>query len=651
MTMRTLWRAALASLALLLAGCSGGGARDIEALLADLTGDSPRARARAERTLAEHGRSFIKPLTSIVTQKDIEKTVQDYGLKKDPKALRIPAARALGVIAAKASLARSEAEVAAAPLLEALKGPEPALRVEAAAALGFFTQLSAPASDLILTFREDAPELVKAATGALARNALRAVYFLAPPPEPPAAPAEKDWERLLERIGSTDDDIRLDTVRELAALLDPSAPSYDARAAHVLLGRVAADKSRDVRYAALCHCVQALQSGKPEDFAPKLYEQLPVSFAKDDDSRVVLLAAKLLRERQPQLVGQFLARIEAATRQAEERLFETAAGSGDAGSRADAIDALVLLPGERRDELLARLLDPAASGARIRRSAASVLATSESAKAIAALERAMADSDSVVKLVAAQALGRRGNLEAVKYLVDLLGNDEAEIRADATGGIGTLGPKAVPVLVQHLQAVLAASPLSRVAKYTAWGIATGLGRIAEQIGEEAAPALDAVAEAAECADEDVRRAAVVALGYFQGSKKAIATLAARLKDPADGVQWHALVALERHGAAAVPALTAALADEATAPPAAAALGRIGDAEALEALLGRLEGAGPAAKAEIVWSIGALLQRHPSSPHAAAARAALEAASRLAGHPELARTAAHALAKTAPPKPD
>lgn len=641
MRTRIPWGTILAPLALLLAGCSGGGARDIEKLLADLTGDSPRARSRAERTLAEHGRSVIKPLSSLVTLQDAEKTAKDYDLKKEPKELRIPAARALGVIAARASLARSEAETAAAPLLEALRSKDLALRIEAARALGFFTQLSAPASDLILTFREDEPELVEAATEALARNALRSVYFLAPPPEPPAAAAEKDMARLLERIASTDDDIRLDTVRELAA-----AAPREPRAAPLLLERVARDKSRDVRYAALCHCIEILKGSPPAGFAEKLYEQLPISFAEDDDSRVVLMAARLLRERRPELVGKFLTRVEAATRRAEERLFSDAKSGLDAGSRADAIDALVLLPSERRDELLAQLLDPAASGARIRRSAASVLATSESETAIAALKRAMGDSDSVVKLVAAQALGRRGNLEAVKYLVDLLGNNEAEIRADATGGIGTLGAKAVPVLVAHLETALKAvgtSP-SRVAKYTAWGIVTGLGRIAEQIGAEAAPALDAAIAAAECPDEDVRRAAVVALGFFPGPK-AIATLAKRLKDPDESVQWHALGALERQGTAAIPALVAALQDEAVAARAASALGRVGDAECIKPLLDALAGAKDKAKVEIVWSIGELLRRHPGSPHAVAARSALETASK-ADSLELARTAAYALAKAA-----
>ncbi|MBM4039878.1 MAG: hypothetical protein FJ290_15340 [Planctomycetes bacterium] len=644
-----LWLLSLGCIALALAGCGGGGARDVEKLLADLTGESARARSRAERTLAEHGRSVLKPLSSIVTLKEIEKTAKDYNLKRDPQELRIPAARALGVIAAKASLARSEAETAAAPLLEVLKGGDRALRIEAAKALGFFTQLSAPANDLILTFREADEELVAAATEALARNALRSVYFLAPPEEPAVAPAEKEWERLLERIRSTDDDVRLDTVRELAALIVPDTAAFNPKAASVLLERVAEDKGRDVRYAALCHCVRALKSGKPEDFAEKLHNQLPVSFGKDDDSRVALLAARLLRERKPDLVATFLARVAAATKEAEGHLFAAAKDTSmDSGSRADAIDALVLLPSTHRDEELAKLLDPKVSGnhARIRRSAAGVLATSASDAAAKALTAAMNDEDSVVKLVAAQALGRRGNLEAVKYLVALLGDDDAGIRADAAGGIGTLGANAIPALLTHLDASLkrlagAAAPRSE--KYTAWGIVTGLGRIAEQIGPAAAPALDAIVAAAESTDEDVRRVAAVALGHFAGDA-AIAALAKRLKDSDESVQWHALVALERHGNAATPALTQALDDEATCALAAASLGRVGDGEAVKPLLDRLGTAKDEAKAEIVWAIGELLARNPTSPHKTAALAALGAASRLADAPEVARTARYALVK-------
>lgn len=639
---------ALAPLGLLLAGCSGGGAHDVDKLLADLANEA--TRSRAERTLAEHGRSVIKPLSNLLTLKDIEKTVNDYGIRREPATLRAAAAEALGVIAAKASLAKAEAETAAAPLLEVLKGSDRGLRIAAARALGHFTQLSAPANDLVLTFRGDDAELAAAATEALARNALRAVYTLAPPQEPPAAAAEKDWGRLLERIASTDDDIRLDTVRELAASRDP-------RAADLLLQRVAEDKARDVRYAALCHCLDIAKSGQPAGFAEKLHALLPTAFAKDDDSRVALLAARQLQPRAPGRVAAFLDRIAAATARCREKLFGDALDRRlDAGARADAIEALVLLPSAERDAKLADLLDPAAGErARVKRAAAGVLATSESDTALEALRKAMGDADSIVKLVAAQALGRKGDLEAVKYLVDLLGDDETKIRADASDGLGTLGAKAVPVLVTHLRGALdriAKNADERRAKYTAWGIVAGLGRIAEQIGAEAAPALDPIALAAECSDPDVRRVAAVALAQFK-DPQAIAALARRLQDPDESVQWHAGVALEAQGPAAQAAFVAALRDDATLALAAGALGRIGDAEALPPLLDRLATAPDEARAEVLWGIGELLRRHPSAPQAAAARKALETASQQDADSEAARAAGYALQKIAQnsPRPD
>jgi hypothetical protein len=75
-----------------------------------------------------------------------------------------------------------------------------------------------------------------------------------------------------------------------------------------------------------------------------------------------------------------------------------------------------------------------------------------------------------------------------------------------------------------------------------------------------------------------------------------------------------------------------------------AVGRVGDAESLKPLLDRLGAAQEGAKVGLAWGIGELLRRFPQSPHAATARAALEAASKEPGDSELARTARYALAK-------
>ena len=118
----------------------------------------------------------------------------------------------------------------------------------------------------------------------------------------------------------------------------------------------------------------------------------------------------------------------------------------------------------------------------------------------------------------------------------------------------------------------------------------------------------------------------------------------RLKDADESVQWHAITALERHGNAAVPALVGALQDDAIYGFVATSIARIGDGDALKPLLDRLASAKGEGRVDLVWSIGELLRRHPASPQAAAARGALEEASRLADAPDVAHAAAYALEK-------
>ena len=678
----------LGSLVLAVGGCGGRATRNIEKLLADLASDSKRKQARAERHLAEHGRAAIKPLSAIVTGEDVEK----LELSGDWEKLRVPAARALGLMAAKASLARSEAELAAKPLLEVLgKTDHPELRLEAAKALGHFTQLTTPANDLILLLRESDADLVEAARQSLVGNALHAIYRLKLADEPVAAAAKKDMARLLERLGSTDDDIRLDTVRELAASGEP-------RAAVLLLHRLGEDKSGDVRYAALRHCQAVADADPQSDFAAKLYAQLASSFAKDGDSRVVLAAAELLSARQADLVGPFNERVARTAELVVNKLLQDAESRQyDAGARADAINALARAPSGERDELLARLVDrDSGEAARIRRAAASVLAASDSSDAAGALEKAMGDDDSIVRLVAATALGRGGSTEAVAYLVELLSHEEVKIRAPAADALGTLGMTALPVLVKQLEDSLAhaaslaqwegplrdlqrktdltAEERGRVAdledavrqyrqqqpgrreKHIAWGLVTGLGRIAAGVARENPAALaqvveaaaDVVVKASRCHYADVRRVAANALACFPG-EESVAALIQALADPEDSVRWYAATALERHGQAAVPALVQALQNDATTAIAARSLGRIGDADTLQPMLAHLPRGTGDARVALVWGIGELLRRHPVSTYAPAAREALRKTSQLPDDPEAARLARYALSKAAAPK--
>ncbi|MFP4056017.1 MAG: HEAT repeat domain-containing protein [Candidatus Brocadiia bacterium] len=683
----------LVSCVAVLAGCAGRGTRDIEGLLRDLMSESESARRRAERNLAEHGRSYIKPLSNILTGQDIEKTVHEYDIKAKIDTLKVPAARALGVTAERASLARSEAETAAKPLLQVLhEGEDLELRVEAAQALGCFTQLSEPANDLILLLRVQEPSLVQAAIDSLARNALQSIDRLVLPAERPAEAVEKDWERLERRIQSADDEIRLDTVREIAASRDP-------RAADLLIQRLGAkpppdaarppdqteepadeqqtqedpteeteaeeaeedeekptkDKSKDVRYAALVYCRRVAKKKPNSPFAQRLYAILPDLFRNDDDSRVVLIAAQMLRDREPDLVGEFLHRVEKAKEKAEEKLLADATNDEyDAGTRADAISALRSLPSPERDKLLAGFLDPQEDEApRVKRAAASVLTGSETETARQALELAMQDEDSIVRLIAAQALGRLGNDEAVRYLIALLSHKEAKVRPPAADALGTLREEALDELTRQLQTALDHAetlaqwevPLAELRRvrdrtreqehrlddledaiedyrdehprrdeeHIAWGIVSGLGDIAAEIeAQAAAPARGAVVRAIGCHYPSVRIAAAEALAHFEGPQ-VIEALREALGDPNEDVRWYAARSLEAHGKAAIPALAAALDDERSVVDAAHSLVRIGAPEAIAPIQARLDQAEGPAREALLWAVDQLEARRSPTP--------------------------------------
>jgi HEAT repeat protein len=656
MRTRALW-VWLPLLAAALVGCGARGAGDVEKLLRDLSSDSPQAQRRAEKALAEHGRAMIGLISAIITGEETEELTLSEAHRKE---LRVPAAKALGVMAERASLARTEAENAAKPLLAALDDENRTLRITAVNALGHFTQLSEPAGQIVLLLREDDPELVQAATEALRNNVLQSIDRLVPPEEAiVTAEVKTEWERVLERLKAADADIRLEAARELATV-QPS------RAAPLLLDRLANDQSPEVRDAALRILLDAAKDSPEADLVGKVEQQLAQTFQEDEASRVVLRAAHALARREPtKQVTAFLGRVEKAVAACEEKLLKGASEAGrtelgyDDATRADFIWALRNLHSPERDALLARLLQPERDeSARIRRVAARVLARAESTAAAQALRTAMQDPDSIVKLVAAQALGRRGDLEAVNYLVDLLNHRDAKIRTPAADGLGTLGAKALPVLIRQLDKALQAaerqSPVAeerqprgradgaRNIQHAAWGITSGIAGIANEIGADAAaPALDVLLRATKCQHADVRRAAVRALGHL-GGEKAVAALAERLADRDESVRFYACAALEEQGKAAVPALLAALDNEKAAAIAADTLGRLAVPQALSALAERADKVTGEVRGSVVWAIGATLREHPDAEGAENARKLLASIADSEQSPQSARLARHAL---------
>ncbi len=159
---------------------------------------------------------------------------------------------------------------------------------------------------------------------------------------------------------------------------------------------------------------------------------------------------------------------------------------------------------------------------------------------------------------------RRGRLEA---LLRDLGDDEAEVRADAVFELGFVpDPRSLPAL----QA------------------------------------------AAADRNEQVRRLAALSLGRL-GEEAALRTLVERLGDAAPGVRAAAAGALELFGARAVPDLTVEVARQLSGPPSAdpgmvdmvRILGRIGDDRALDPLAAVLREGAAGAQLAAAEALGAL----------------------------------------------
>jgi len=180
-------------------------------------------------------------------------------------------------------------------------------------------------------------------------------------------------------------------------------------------------------------------------------------------------------------------------------------GSDDAGERTAAAEALASF-GERAAEPLLRALE---GGAPARRhGAALALGRLRDARALEPLLRALRDPAWFVRAAAADAVGAIGDARAVGGLTDALNDRQAPVRRAAVQALGAIGS------------------------------ARSVEALGRALGDE---------------ERSVRRAAVEALGAVGGTAAA-APLARALDDPS--VRVPAVLALERLGAGARPALEA-----------------------------------------------------------------------------------------------
>jgi HEAT repeat protein len=330
------------------------------------------------------------------------------------------------------------------------------------------------------------------------------------------------------------------------------------------------------------------------------------------------------------------------------------------------------------DDVLPELLRLSESpDADVRIYVALVLGHLGSERAVPALIRALDDADANVRFHAIEALGRLQAQTAAEPLAALAAGGDfylafPALDALAAIGVGTAAPRIVPLLDEPLLAAAAAQTLGRigdedvlaplaarladpavpvgavagalVALHARFDEAYGEGPLVAQLARNAIDAAGARRLAAElaAADDDVLQDLVIVLGWldFEGVTDALAGLLAH-----GGVREHAVDALVRRGPAAVPALLAELEsgpdDARTA--AAAALGRIGSAQAVPALIGALSAERELAvvSAAALAGIGDRAAFEPlvallGSPQPGVRHAAVAALNSI-GHPDMPRT--------------
>lgn len=200
------------------------------------------------------------------------------------------------------------------------------------------------------------------------------------------------------------------------------------------------------------------------------------------------------------------------------------------------------------------------------------------------------DEDEHTRSAAALSLGKLGDARAVDALIALLCEDESlNVQEDATWSLVRLGGASVAPLIERLSDARAAVRHNAAHALGKLGDARAIGALIARLGDE---------------DAQVRLKAAYALGQMR-AQAAVPGLLDCLADAERTVHDTALEALERIGAAALPALLEGLKHN-TAPVregCAQALGSLGLAQAVPGLQAALPDPDDDVRLALVQALG------------------------------------------------
>jgi HEAT repeat protein len=210
-------------------------------------------------------------------------------------------------------------------------------------------------------------------------------------------------------------------------------------------------------------------------------------------------------------------------------------------------------PDQQRDPDQPAAESPGAYGVRNEAIAAVVEIVRRNPQAIEPLMAALGDQRDSVRMNAAKALGRIGNVRAVPGLIDLLRRDRDDyVRMAAAEALGLIGdPRAVPALIERVNQEGGDLTSQRSIAVAA----EALGRLGDR---RAVPALrDALMDRSEI----IRMAAVTSLGIL-GDPAAVPALNAILqRDPFPALRAAAALALGRVGGSEAEAALSRISDD------------------------------------------------------------------------------------------